>query len=68
MNFDRDGPATALFWPCAISGCGSTLAHLANRRVRALTEMSAFLAAWALDLFSAGRATQHTTQALGGSH
>lgn len=39
----------------SVNGGHLPIAHLANRRVRALTEAVAFLTTWAPDLFSAGK-------------
>jgi squalene-hopene/tetraprenyl-beta-curcumene cyclase len=49
------GAMVSPIFTATVNGVRLPVAHLANRRVRALTEMAAFLTTWAPDLFSAGK-------------
>lgn len=49
------GAMVSPIFTATVNGVRLPVAHLADRRVRALTEMAAFLTTWAPDLFSAGK-------------
>lgn len=49
------GAMVSPIFTATVNGVRLPVAHLAERRVRALTEMAAFLTTWAPDLFSAGK-------------